>query len=317
MSTAGAVQLAPVSELQRLLPLLTESRGRVGGALLEHCAYYGIDFAARVPGVVHYCGVVPSGEYRLATHVYRRPSPRGTLLLVHGYFDHCGLYRHLIAYGLDRGWDVVTFDLPGHGLSTGEPAAINDFGDYAAAVADIVETCQLGGDDTIVMAQSTGCAALIEFARHHSWPFQKAVFLAPLLRPTNWPTVLRLHGLLHRWRSSVPRIFNRNTGDDGFLAFQREDRLQSQQLPLCWVGALRDWLAGLEFTPLAVQSLLIVQGDEDTTVDWRYNLPRLAELFPNRRQAIIKGARHQLANETEELRSMYLRLVDDYLGGSA
>ena len=43
--------------------------------------------------------------------------PQGTLLLLHGYYDHMGLYRHVVDWALSMNFAVLACDLPGHGLS--------------------------------------------------------------------------------------------------------------------------------------------------------------------------------------------------------
>ena len=53
-----------------------------------------------------------------------------------------------------------------------------------------------------------------------------------------------------------------------------------------------------------------MQGTDDTTVDWRYNLPRLSEKFPAASTHIIDGARHHLVNESEEFRIKLFGILD-------
>jgi alpha-beta hydrolase superfamily lysophospholipase len=56
-----------------------------------------------------------------------------------------------------------------------------------------------------------------------------------------------------------------------------------------------------------------VQGDADTTLDWRYNLPQLQRLFPRAQVYMVAGGGHHLANESQHLRSEYLGVVTNYL----
>jgi lysophospholipase len=62
-----------------------------------------------------------------------------------------------------------------------------------------------------------------------------------------------------------------------------------------------------------VGKALIVQGDADQTVDWRFNLELYQILFPGSEVQILPGAGHQLANESAELRQAYLERVDIWL----
>ena len=80
-----------------------------------------------------------------------------------------------------------------------------------------------------------------------------------------------------------------------------------------WVGALRRWLKGLPETDLGVGPALVIQGDEDNTVAWRYNLKVISKLFPGSEVAYLPGGGHQLANESAAIRERYLQRVETYL----
>ena len=302
------------------LQALRNALPRFGGAcdlpgLDEYLAFYGLDFRDSPAGSRYRLGRVTSGGYELAVQCWEQPDARHTLLLVHGFLDHVGLYRHLIGHALQRQCNVIAFDLPGHGLSTGEPAAIGDFCEYADAIQAVLDAVDVSPLPLQAMAQSTGGAALVAYARQcAAWPFTGTVLLAPLLRPAGWLRVRAAHALVHRFVDTVPRGFAQNSSDAEFLAFVRADPLQSRRIHVSWVGALRRWLADLPIADLGEGPALLVQGDADGTVDWRFNLPRYGQLFPGLRIELLHGAGHQLANESEALRERYLRQVDRYLG---
>lgn len=281
--------------------------------LLEFCRFYSIDFASSDAGVEHLAGCVTSGEHRLAVHLWRQPDARANLLLMHGYFDHTGLFGKLVDWALSRRCNVLIFDLPGHGLSSGEPAVIDDFADYSRAIDDVMAAVTLPQLPLWTMAQSTGGAALIDYARKYNWSFEATVLLAPLVRPAGWRWVRLGHMLLGRVRDGVPREFAVNSSDREFLDFIRNDPLQCHRISLRWVGALRRWLRGLRHQNLGVGPALVIQGDRDHTVDWRYNMGVIDQLFPDSQIEYLPGAGHQLANESEGFRQAYLAQVEAYL----
>ena len=55
---------------------------------------------------------------------WRPTKSLGTVIVVHGYMDHIGLYGHLIRHLLGRQLTVVCLDLKGHGLSSGAACSI-------------------------------------------------------------------------------------------------------------------------------------------------------------------------------------------------
>lgn len=292
------------------------ARGDAVSPLLQSfCRYYGIDFADRFPGLAYRVGVIASDSHTLAVYRWLQPGASCNLLLVHGYFDHTGLYARLIEYGLAQRCNVLMFDLPGHGLSSGEPVVIDDFADYGRAIAAVLAAAEMPDLPLWSMAQSTGCAALIEFARQEPWPFAATVLLAPLVRPFGWQRVRIGHMLLGRFIDGVGRKFAANSSDQEFLQFVQQDPLQSRRVSLRWVGALRRWLATLPGTDLGVGPALVVQGDADKTVDWRFNIIYISTLFPGSQLEILPGAGHQLANESPTLRQCWLERVTAYLQG--
>jgi lysophospholipase len=218
------------------------------------------------------------------------------------------------------------FDLPGHGLSSGERANVDEFSRYRRAIADVVSTLGSRLAGWQVLAQSTGAAAVMDYLttvdRHR---FERIVLLAPLVRPRAWLRIKATHALFHRFRESVPRDFAVNSNDPEFLRFLPTDPLQARVIPVPWVGALRRWVPDILKRQSRDDDLLVIQGDEDGTVDWRYNIRQVRRPFPNARVEMIAGARHHLANESAEIRSKYLSLVAHYLeagpqrepGGSA
>lgn len=274
---------------------------------------YRLDMSAAFPDCVHGLGAFESGDHHLALHTWELPGATETLYLVHGYFDHVGLYRHLVKYGLEQGYNVVAFDLPGHGLSSGPRAEIEDFAEYRRAIVDVLAATERLPGPRHVIAQSTGGAAVMDFLQMEAASFDKVVLLAPLIWPHGWARIRFIYLLLHRFFDSVPRDFADSSQDPEFLEFVREDPLQSQVIPVCWVGALRRWIPAFVSRPPCPQPLLILQGDNDGTVDWRRNLNQLERSFPAAHVETLATARHHLVNEHAPIREAFLGKITRFL----
>ena len=276
--------------------------------------YYGLDVSPQFPQVSLGLGTVSSGDHRLALHCWEQPAASSTLLLVHGYFDHVGLYGHLLRFGLGRGYNVVAFDLPGHGLSSGPRAEIRDFAEYRDAIADVLDAVSYLPGPRYVIAQSTGAAATMDYLQRVEEPvLDKVILLAPLVRPVQWRKILLIHRLLNRFVDRVPRRFANSSQDEEFLSFLRGDPLQSLEVPVCWVTALQRWLPRFLSGPVCHHEILVVQGDADDTVDWRFNLEQIRRLFSSVTVQLIPGGRHHLANECAAVRERYFTLLRGYL----
>ena len=280
----------------------------------DYLALYQFDFSKAFPELRYSIGTVASRRQSLAVQCWQQPDAARTLLIVHGYYDHVGLFRHLVRYGLERGYNVVAFDQAGHGLSTGEPAVIDDFSDYAQAIRDIRAAIDRAWTWDVV-AQSTGCAAVMDvLTRPDPPPFAHVVLLAPLIRPRGWWWIAPAHSLLHKRRDSLARGYAENSHDPVFLDFVRRDPLQARIVSVRWIGALKRWIADFVRRPASPQRLLVIQGDEDGTVAWRYNLRQVARLFPNASVFLLPEGRHHLPNESEALRAVIFEQCDAYLG---
>ncbi|MCF2913016.1 alpha/beta hydrolase [Vreelandella aquamarina] len=301
------------SSLSRLTPgdALTD-------AVHDYFRHYGLEALLNDTSEVH-AGFVDTGRFALWCQVWSPPEPTGTAFVIHGYFDHLGLYRHLLSCLLAKGWRVVLWDLPGHGLSSGPRAEIEDFDDYQHCLAHLQETLQTLGmapEPWLGVGQSTGAAILATDAltRRDTAGWAGIVLLAPLVRPWRWSQASWLHLIASPFVKELPRKYRPNSTDEAFTAFLRDqDPLQPERLSVAWITAMRRWmprLLALEPNPLPT---LILQGEQDLTVDWEWNLAILAEKFPNAEIHRHPEARHHLVNEAEPIRQVLFEALDRFI----
>lgn len=301
------------SELENALkPLDWNDLAEISAAQQRYLNHYKIDFSStyKNKGFSHHIGSFSAAGYDLAAQVFSQDSAKGTALLMHGYYDHVGIYGSLINFCLQQGWNVFAFDLPGHGLSSGERASISSFREYDqvfCAALDRAKEFQLQTKSESlplhVFGQSTGGAIIINYLLTRSIQQSDSVFasvnlLAPLVRPTGWFKAKIMHSVLRPFIQQIKRSFSLNSDDLEFLKFISErDPLQPLSLSVSWVGALKKWVRMIEASTPVDLDINIVQGSNDDTVEWRHNMPLLAEKFPNRKLFMLEGGRHQLVNE--------------------
>ncbi|SFX69518.1 alpha/beta hydrolase [Marinospirillum alkaliphilum] len=245
----------------------------------------------------------------------KQQSGQGTLLHLHGFYDHGASYPAWQQLVLQQGWHYLTVDLPGHGLSSGERAGIGDFAQYQALLALLLEQLeqQQFPRPWLLSGFSTGGAIALEHLLTGS-QFDRVALIAPLVRPVGWHSVGRWLWLVRLFVRRLPRKFRSNSHDAAFLDFvHHQDPLQSHQLPLSWVTALSRWIPQVERAKPVAAAPLILQGDEDTTVDWRYNLSVLHRLLPEARVALVEKGAHQLLNEALPQRAQVLDCLERWL----
>lgn len=279
--------------------------------------FYGLDLPQHVL-VRSSLGLFSSDAVDLAAQLWLPPEPQATLILLHGYYDHMGLYRHVIDWALGLNFAVLAFDLPGHGLSGGPRASIDDFASYQRALQQLLaEATRLDlPQPWHLCGQSTGGAIVLDYLLNGTPRPQPGavILLAPLVRPRAWGLSRLSYQLLSPFRSEIPRRFSANSNDAQFLDFlQHRDPLQPRSLPTAWVGALARWIPYIERAPRSPLQPLVVQGEADMTVDWRHNLAVLQSKFDQPQILRIPGARHHLANEHEDIRSRYFAFLSERL----
>jgi alpha-beta hydrolase superfamily lysophospholipase len=287
----------------------------------QACAYRQF-YRLELPGsgnlASSWLGRFEAAGFDLVGQVWLPPRPQATLIMVHGFYDHMGLYRHVVDWAMGQGMAVISCDLPGHGLSSGERASIGDFADYQAVLDALFFEAQGLGlpQPWHVLGQSTGGAIVIDHLLHAGGrsPVQgQAMLLAPLVRPRGWGWSRLSYGLLRPFVSGIPRRFSENTHDPAFMPFLQADPLQPLRLPTAWVGALVRWVKRIEAAPASPRSPLIVQGDQDMTVDWPHNLRVLERKFTSPHVLMLPAARHHLVNELPALRQACFDFLGEHL----
>jgi alpha-beta hydrolase superfamily lysophospholipase len=266
--------------------------------------------------VEHIFGTFESEDISLAGHIYKPARYKATVILMHGYFDHCGQLSHLVGYLLEAGYAVAAFDLPGHGLSAGERGEIDDFCQYSRAMIDFTDTVkkQLDGPYHFI-GHSTGAAAILDYLLVNDGTiFDRIVLTAPLVHCAGWEQSKISYNEKIQFVKSVPRIFRKNSSDATFLDFiKNKDPLQARTIPLNWVRALHKWNGKISGLPGCERNIKIIQGTSDETIDWQFNIKFLQEKFKNIEVILIKNANHELFNETAKIRKEVFSQITSYL----
>lgn len=286
----------------------------------EYCRFYGFNFVEHDTASQHHIRIVDAENYTITA---QRITPVGDVkavtVLTHGYFDHAGLYRHVIDFLLSRGQEVVVFDLPGHGLSSGSRVDIRDFSEYTECLDAIFRAYSLGGRKVNLIGQSTGAAIIADYLLLHrdlteGPDIGATVLLAPLLKPCAWTLAEVMHTLLRTRKEYWPRSLKKNSHDEAFLAFvKNEDPMQWKGLSFAWIGALRKWIPAIQKRAPSDRSIVIIQGREDSTVEWEFNMPAYRKLFPLAKVTLLDDAKHHLVNEAFEYREKVFREIGRYI----
>lgn len=282
--------------------------------LLEHLTDASLDLPEGVRVTV---SVMQTGCGEVGIYTFMPPQATQWVLLLHGYLLHSLCQASCIDFLVRQGYAVLAIDWPGHGLSEGRRASIDSFQHYAE-VMDLV--CKAHAYRFLtaphVIAHSTGGSAWLEYQRMRSIdPFGEVILVAPLLRNSCWHLSRLGVQLCSRWTSAVPRVFRNSTSDPDFLRRMRSDPLAPWSLPLKWSHALIEWEADFAGSPVSDRPLWVLQGDQDSVVDWRFGTRRIQDKFPNAQIQLWKGQKHDLLNEAQPQKERIFRQLLAILEG--
>ena len=313
LGTAASFDVAQVkSDLVSLDPTQPP---RTTKAIANYWQYYRLDCAQST----HWCGTFLSGRDTLCGHLWLPllAPARATVFVIHGYYDHVGITTNLINRMVAQGYAVAAFDLPGHGLSSGARVSIEDFSRYRDALVCFTGVVtSVAPQPWILTCHSTGGAVALEYLfTSDSSAFAHTILLAPLVRGDLWELSRFGNKLLKPFVKTTVRWFRRSSHDRKFLKWFKSEPLQEHQFPMQWAQAMYAWNDRfIKYAPRPFP-VSIIQGDNDETVAWRYNIPCLQKKIPTAAVYMLQGARHQLLNETEPWREQCLTRIESLVQG--
>lgn len=278
---------------------------------VSYFRYYDFDFKE----TSHLWGTFDSGNKKIAAHIFIPADSKGSVFLLHGFFDHTGIMKNLIRHCLDRQYTVAVYDLPGHGFSSGEGLAINDFSEYVSVLEDFLKICRHYLPKPFhLIGHSTGGAIAFEYMNNtDNIVFEKVVFLAPLIHFTSWKMTKGGYFIAKPFVKSLPRKYRKNSSDSEFLKKYRNDPLRTKRFPLKWLNAIYKWDKRIKDYKPVSKPVLVIQGTGDKVVDWKYNIEFLEKKLSKIKIKWIQSARHQLLNEKESVKTDVLKSITKYL----
>ncbi len=307
------LEFTELKERPDIEPLAVVDPAAYSAETEAYFAHYGLD--GEGCDAKHWFGSFESGGFTLAAHLYEPAQYTATVVLLHGYLNHTGQFRHLIRHLLENSFAVAVFDLPGHGLSSGETVAIDSFDQYITVTQDFMQIVKDRFNGPFhAVGFSTGAAILVEMLLENiADDFERIVLAAPLIHWTLYEQSKATYKIYNAFTDRVARYHRKNSSDKDFLVFNRtQDYLHAKELSLKWVKALFDWNDKIEPMGPCDRPVLVVQGDKDGTVDWKYNLALMGKKFPKAKTEMIPGANHELFNEAPKYKQQALNFIAKY-----
>jgi alpha-beta hydrolase superfamily lysophospholipase len=278
----------------------------------EYSNFYALNFE----GVEHKYFEFKSGDYKLTGQSYAPKDYKATLIFIHGFMGHCGVYSKFFNFMLNSRFAIASFDFPGHGLSTGEQTVIDDFAQYSQAIDDFIKIVKenLHGPYHII-AHSMGGAVVMDYLLFRNGnSFDKIILAAPLVRCTMWNLSKIGYAIYSPFMKNIFRVFRNISSDKEYVRFMKyKDPLQSKIISMKWVAAMFAWEKKATKAAVFEKPILVIQGTKEGTVDWKYNLPFIQNKFKRAEIEFLYDAQHEFFNESKTIRDEVFSIIRDYL----
>lgn len=237
--------------------------------------------------------------------------PKAVLYFVHGLAEHSGRYGFPVAYFTERGYACWSFDLRGHGESSGRRVHVDAFDDYAVDVDAVLQHLRHEHGDLpiFLVGHSMGGLIALRFFLDHQDAFCGAVLSSPALgtHPSQEPpkALRAIAGLLSRLWPGVLFPSDLETEaisrDPAVVDAYRADPLVSSKVSARWFTSIEKAMEEVRTRCGEVcRPLLLMHSGGDRLTDPKIS-QRWAEKAPDQWVTHVEwpGLYHEMFNEPQ------------------
>ncbi len=208
---------------------------------------------------------------------WRRQSPRGVVIVSHGFAEHGGCYRRLAeVLGTRLDLDVIAVDFRGHGRSAGRRGVVKRYGDLVGDLESALTWTarQLPGVPLFVLGHSNGGQVALRLALAVQGTIEGLVISNPALRVAVpiAPRKLKLGRLLARVAPWVTLKGDERTGvltrDPEIQEEHRADLLRHNRIsPPLFFGMVEGGEMLVARAAEIRMPILLLLGGQDSVID--------------------------------------------------
>ncbi len=307
-SNPEAITLNDIEILKKGLPLFDKNKKEDKAILKKYLTYYNLDHES-----LERVGYLKTPNYNIGVLSFQNEEPKGTFILSHGFMDHSGYLHRLINHLLKENYNVIAYDLPGHGLSSGTPFNIYSFEEYQIVLESVLtQLVPFISGDIYFVGFSTGAVGMLRsLVNEDDLGFKKIFLAAPLIEVQKSKLLDSINYVASRLTDKLPRIPNEKTSSDPeFHNYRKLDPLSPDYTRTNWYTQYYYWSNYIQkFEGLEFENVHLIQGDKDSTVNPNTNINWISKAFPNSSVSVIKGASHQLLFEKDKYTKQVLEII--------
>lgn len=246
---------------------------------------------------------------KLFYQLWTPPEPRGLLTITHGQGEHSDSYARVVEALRPLSWEIVGWDLRGHGRSEGERGAAPSFDsyvhDYECFLAQVVDHHRAGRKIAHLAHSLGGLIHLKVFLANPELRARPQILSSPLLGLSypvtahRNPFVKNLARLLPKFTVGDDLIAELLTRDPAVAAEFKKDPLRHGKISAeVYVGALEAIDAVLKRAELLDGPLLAVLPEKDLVVNSPATIAFVERASsPKKVLKVYSGRKHELFND--------------------
>ena len=269
------------------------------------------------------------------------------ILLLHGRAEFIEKYKDIVKYLNNKGFDVVTFDWRGQGLSQRETANrqkgyVRDFNDYLLDLKTFFDQIiQPRGQTLYMLSHSMGGHIGLRFLHDYPNIVKRAVFVSPMfninsfllsqLLTRNIARTICASGFSENFvfskkrgnQNHINKKKNMLSHDPAQINIQAKEIKKNPDLALGgvtwgWLNAAYnsiDLLLEKKYAHTINTPVLIVNAQEDKLVK-KSTQKKIHKRLPDSSFISIKNAYHEILFETQDIRNTFWDCFDEFINPS-
>ena len=239
-------------------------------------------------------------------------NPRAILSIIHGVCEHSDRYTNLVNYLVSKGYGIASFDLRGHGRSSGKRGHIHSWNDYRSDVKAFLDLLLSTHPSSpcFIFGHSLGALIVLDFIIHSKNGLSGAILSSAPIEPAGVtkPHLIAIARLMSRLWPAFPVALNLNPSDisrdSSIVDAYMNDPQVFRKVTARWGTESMDTLAAVKFKASEIQlPVLFIHGGADPlhTVDGvRQYLQKIN--YPDKDLIVYPGSLHETHNDQDHLK---------------